>query len=140
MGEDGPPRKCHLKKGRGRDLLLRRERKYWVYILANRSRNLYTGITNDIERRVFEHKTGRVPGFAAKYNINRLAYFERHRYVGEAIRREKEIKSWRRSKKVALIESINPTWEDLAADWFSSLAKTKQIPPPPFLAKRAGSE
>jgi putative endonuclease len=101
---------------------------------------LYTGVTNDIERRAFEHKTYRVPGFATRYRISRLVYFERHRYIGDAIRREKEIKSWRRSKKVALIEASNPTWDDLAADWFGPPARRKADSFPALPAERAGSE
>ena len=85
-------------------------RTYYVYILASRSRALYTGVTRDLTRRVSEHKQKLVPGFTSKYNINRLVHYEDFRDARGAIGREKEIKAWRRSKKIALIESGNPTW------------------------------
>ena len=94
-----------------------RDWRFWVYIMASKSRRLYTGVTNDIERRVREHKEGRIEGFTRKYRINRLVYSERFRYIGNAIAREKEIKSRDRGKRVALIESTNPTWEDLSLEW-----------------------
>lgn len=92
--------------------------QYYVYIMASRSRTLYTGVTNDLERRVYEHKKKLVPGFTAKYNIERLVYFEVTEDVHTAISREKQIKGWTRSKKLALIGSSNPTWNDLSASWF----------------------
>ncbi|HKD84688.1 MAG TPA: GIY-YIG nuclease family protein [Terriglobales bacterium] len=88
-----------------------------MYIMASRSRRIYTGVTNDIERRVKEHKAGMIEGFTRKYRINRLVYFERFHYVGNAIGREEEIKSWDRRRRVALIETTNPTWEDLSLEW-----------------------
>ena len=91
---------------------------YYVYILASRSRNLYIGVTNDLERRVYEHKKKLVPGFTAKYNIDRLVHFEATDDVNVAISREKQIKGWLRTKKISLIESMNPTWDDLSARWF----------------------
>jgi len=93
-------------------------KQYYVYIVASRSRNLYTGVTNDLERRVFEHKNKIVLGFTAKYNIERLVYFETTEDINTAILREKQIKGWLRSKKVALIESSNPNWNDLSESWF----------------------
>jgi putative endonuclease len=90
---------------------------YFVYLLASRSRVLYVGVTNDLERRVFEHKHKLVRGFTAKYDVDRLLYFESTSNVLAAIAREKEIKGWRRSRKVALIESVNPSWQDLSSDW-----------------------
>ena len=102
-----------------------RSKLYFVYILSSRSRNLYTGITNDIFRRVLQHREGRASAFTRQYRIHRPVYFERHDDVRRAIAREKEIKGWRRAKKVALIESTNPAWEDLAAGWFTDLAKEK---------------
>jgi putative endonuclease len=97
--------------------LQRRDHSYWVYITTNRSRtSLYTGMTNDLSRRVFEHRHGIVPGFTARYNITQLVYYEWHRYVGDAIAREKEIKGWRKAKKIELISSFNPEWKDLADD------------------------
>jgi putative endonuclease len=93
-------------------------RIYYVYILASASGVLYTGFTNDLLGRVGRHRLKLVPGFTRKYNVVRLVYFERHSDVQEAIGREKEIKAWRRAKRVSLIKSINPEWRDLAADWF----------------------
>ena len=75
-------------------------------------------MTNDLERRIYQHKHKLINGFTQKYNITRLAYFEETTDVNAAIQREKEIKGWRRSKKIALIKSANPTWKDLAEDWF----------------------
>lgn len=92
-------------------------RTYYVYILSSFSRVLYTGVTNDLERRMYEHKNHILPGFSDKYNVNRLVYWEEFQYISDAIAREKEIKGWVRKKKVALIEAENPTWADLAADW-----------------------
>lgn len=92
------------------------EKKYFVYMMSNSSKMLYTGVTNDIEVRVFQHKAKRTPGFTEKYNLHKLVYFESFGDIREAIRREKQIKGWIRAKKVALIESVNPSWMDLAAD------------------------
>ena len=92
------------------------DRTYYVYILASRSRVLYTGITNNLERRLREHRLGERDGFTKRYRIHRLVLFECFRDPRAAIAREKQIKSWRREKKVALIEAQNPTWEDLAPD------------------------
>ena len=95
-------------------------RTYYVYMLASRSRILYTGITNNLARRVWQHREGLAQGFTAKYRIHRLVYCEPYRDVRQAIARETQIKKWRREKKVALIEATNPTWNDLAAEWFPS--------------------
>ena len=92
------------------------DRLYYVYLLASRSRVLYTGITNNLDRRLREHRLGVSEGFTKKYRIHRLVFFECFRDVRAAIGREKQIKAWRREKKVALIEAQNPTWEDLAAE------------------------
>ena len=94
-----------------------REYLFYVYILASRSRALYTGFTNDIRLRIKQHREKRPGSHTAKYNIGRLVYYEHFSYVLNAIAREKELKDWNRAKKVALIEQENPTWEDLAADW-----------------------
>ena len=91
---------------------------YYVYMMTNRSRTLYTGVTNDLKRRVYEHKHKLVPGFTSKYNITRLVYFEETTDVKTAIAREKQIKGWLRAKKIALIKSVNPDWQDLSADWY----------------------
>ena len=96
-----------------------RDYHFFVYIMASKSRVFYVGMTNDLTVRVFQHKTGRYEGFTQRYKIHRLVYFESYRYVVGAIEREKELKGWRREKRVALIESLNPTWEDLGADWFT---------------------
>ena len=92
-------------------------KRYYVYIISNRARTLYTGMTNNLERRVREHNRKWGNSFTARYNITRLVYFESTNDVYVAIAREKQIKGWRRDKKVALIESTNPEWRDLAEDW-----------------------
>ena len=92
-------------------------RYYYVYIMTNKSRTLYTGVTNNLARRVSEHKQKLVPGFTAKYNITRLVYYEAFRDVRAAIACEKRIKGWLRSKKIDLIESVNPKWKDLSDEW-----------------------
>ncbi|MFZ1888422.1 MAG: GIY-YIG nuclease family protein [Candidatus Binataceae bacterium] len=89
-------------------------RHCFVYILASASRTLYVGITNDLARRAQEHRDGRPTAFTAKYNIGRLVYFEEYDGPLAAIAREKEVKRWRRTKKIKLIESMNPKWTDLA--------------------------
>ena len=106
---------CHPEPSEGS--ALRVEKRYYVYIMASRSLNLYTGVTNDICDRALDHKQGLIDGFTKRYKINRLVYFETFRYIGNAIDREKQIKSWSRAKKIALIKSKNPTWIDLAEDW-----------------------
>ena len=93
-------------------------KQYYVYIMASLSKRLYTGVTNHLERRVYEHKHKLVEGFTKRYHIGRLVYFETFREIGQAISREKEIKAWHREKKIALIESMNPAWKDLSAGWF----------------------
>jgi putative endonuclease len=90
-------------------------RSYWVYILSSRTRVLYVGVTNDLPRRLAEHQSGAGSAFTRRYRVTRLVYVEEHRTPGDAIRREKEIKAWRREKKRALVEAHNPTWRDLAA-------------------------
>ena len=93
-------------------------RTYFVYIMTNRSKTLYTGVTNNLVRRVREHKTGNGSGFSAKYRLDRLAYFERFEDIRNAIEREKTIKGWLRVKKIALIVSVNPAWRDLSLEWY----------------------
>ena len=93
------------------------DRQYYVYILTGRTGTLYVGVTNDLERRMSEHRRRLVPGFASKYGLTRLAYYEQTPDVESAIAREKQIKGWRRSRKVALIESSNPAWDDLSREW-----------------------
>ena len=91
---------------------------YYVYIMTNTSGTLYTGLTNNIQRRIRQHKDKLVPGFASTYNITKLLYYECFADVPTAIAREKEIKGWRRRKKLDPIASTNPKWEDLSADWY----------------------
>ena len=90
---------------------------YYVYIMTSPSGTLYTGMTNNLQRRVYEHKNKLIDGFTKKYNVPRLVYYELYHDVRDAIAREKQIKSWRRSKKIDLIKSLNPTWKDLSEEW-----------------------
>src|SRR5258708_10633995 len=107
----------------------RREYDFHVYILANRWKTIYTGVTSALETRVWQHKTKAVEGFTARYGIDRLVYFEHTNNIHDAIAREKQIKGGRRAKKGALIESMNPGWEELAPDWDT-------MPPEPGPAKK----
>jgi putative endonuclease len=91
--------------------------RYFVYIMTNVSRTLYTGVTNNLVRRVYEHKNKIIPGFTSRYNIAELVYFEETSDVQAALTREKEIKGWRRAKKSQLIASVNPKWLDLSSKW-----------------------
>lgn len=90
-------------------------RQFFVYIIASRSKAIYIGVTNNLERRIQEHKSALTSGFAARYHIVRLIYFEEFQDVRDAIAREKQLKAWRREKKINLIEAMNPEWLDLAA-------------------------
>ncbi len=91
---------------------------YYVYILTNQAdRVLYIGVTNDLERRIYEHKSHLVEGFTRDYRVDKLIYFEETSDVHAAIAREKQLKGWRREKKEALIRSVNPLWRDLTTDW-----------------------
>jgi putative endonuclease len=92
------------------------EYNFYVYILASRSRTLYIGMTNNLRARILQHRESKPGSFTARYQIDRLVYFERTQYVRNAIEREKELKDWNRARKIALIESTNPTWADLAAN------------------------
>jgi len=98
---------------------MRSPKRFFVYIMTNgpKAAVLYTGITSDLVRRVWQHKEKAVPGFTSRYNLTHLVYYECFVYPDAAIAREKEIKAWRRSKKIALIEAANLRWEDLARDW-----------------------
>lgn len=91
--------------------------KYWVYILFSQSGTLYTGLTGYFERRIYRHKYDTIEGFTRKYQCHRLVYYESHQDVQVAIAREKQIKRWRREKKINLIEKLNPRWQDLAEKW-----------------------
>lgn len=98
----------------------------WVYMMCSNSRRaLYTGVTSDLNKRVFQHKNGLIEGFTEKYKCHRLVYYESFPYIGEAISREKEIKGWRREKKNALVEVMNPQWRDLSEGWY----KEHKVPP-----------
>ena len=96
--------------------------QYYVYILASKIRGtLYIGITNDLQRRVYEHKMGIQKGFTQKYGVNKLMYFEVFQNVEEAIDREKNMKKWKRNWKIELIEKENKSWSDLAKDWYDDI-------------------
>ena len=94
---------------------------YCVYIISNASRMLYVGVTNDIHRRMSEHRQKLHPGYAARYSITRLVYYEAWGDIGLAIAREKHLKGWTRGRKEALIRDANPEWHDLCADWFQEV-------------------
>jgi putative endonuclease len=93
-------------------------RTYWVYIMTNKSQMLYTGVTSDLSRRVYEHRHRLVPGFTCRYQIDRLVHAESCSEVRDAITREKQIKGWLRAKKLALITQSNPEWRDRGEEWF----------------------
>jgi putative endonuclease len=105
------------------------EQKYYhVYIMASRSLTLYIGVTGKLRDRVLQHKLHVYPkGFTAKYKIERLVYYETYTDVSNAIAREKQLKNWRRAKKVALIKTSNPAWADLAEDWYSPATLTGEL-------------
>jgi putative endonuclease len=92
-------------------------REYYVYIMTNNARTLYTGVTNNLYRRVYEHKNKLIGGFTKRYNITKLVWYEVTSEITSAIAREKQIKGWLRRKKIALIESMNPEWKDLSEEW-----------------------
>ena len=91
--------------------------QFYVYILTNNSQTLYIGVTGNLYERVLQHKHKETPGFTSRYNIGKLIYYEEYDSPNEAILREKQLKGWRRSKKIALIESENPEWKDLSLEW-----------------------
>jgi putative endonuclease len=104
------------------------ERKaYYVYIMTNVARTLYVGVTNNLERRVFEHKNRLIPGFTDRYGLTSLAYFESTDDVSVAIAREKQVKGWLRNRKVTLIESMNADWADLSEGWFDDAAVNDEM-------------
>jgi putative endonuclease len=108
-----------------------REYHFYVYILQSAScRALYIGITNNLHHRVFQHKTHQNEGFTDDYNATRLVYWEKFGGAGNAIAREKQLKRWRREKKMWLIETMNPKWRDLAADWFPAPTQGLSTPQP----------
>lgn len=112
-------------------------KQYYVYIMTNKSRTLYTGVTSNLQLRVYEHRTKLIEGFTKKYNITKLVYFEITNDVKSAIAREKQIKGWLRSKKIALIESMNPQWKDLSEELLLSEAKESRDSSP---SRSSGSE
>jgi putative endonuclease len=91
--------------------------QYYIYIMASPTGTLYTGVTNDLKRRVYQHKHMLIEGFTKKYNVTRLVFYEEADDVNTAIAREKEIKGWVRRKKLALIKARNPKWQDLSEEW-----------------------
>ncbi len=103
------------------------DRTYHVYIMSNVSKMLYTGVTNDLARRVYEHKQKLIPGFTRRYNLFKLVYAEPYGEIRAAIAREKEIKRLARAKKVALVKSVNPKWQDLAAGWFKKVPALRRV-------------
>lgn len=106
------------------------EKIYHVYIMAGPSRVRYVGVTSNLFGRVWQHKEERVAGFTSRYSLNELMYCEPFGDVRRAIAREKQIKAWRRSKRVALINSLNPKWEDLSAGWYSKGSRSVVAPSP----------
>ena len=91
---------------------------YYVYIMSSKYNNvIYIGITNNLERRVYEHKNKLIEGFTEKYNVDKLVYYEECKEIKDAIRREKQLKGWSRIKKDKLIEGMNPNWQDLSKGW-----------------------
>lgn len=98
---------------------------YYVYIMSNKSHNVfYIGVTNNIRRRVFEHKSGEGSVFTSKYNLTFLLYYEKSGDINQAIKREKQLKNWHRGWKINLIKELNPEMEDLAQDWFTKGSNT----------------
>lgn len=100
-------------------------RQYYVYILTNfKNTTLYIGVTNDLVRRVYEHKQKKIKGFSARYNLKKLVYYEETSSVYEAIRREKQLKNWHRQWKINLINESNPEWKDLSEGWYQTDPET----------------
>ncbi len=106
-----------------------KEYDFFVYVAASRSHQFYVGFTNGLRRRMAEHREERAGSYTARYHIDRLVYYEHHQYVLNAIAREKEMKSWSRVRKIALIESVNPTWADLAMRWEEWVGESKNEQP-----------
>lgn len=98
-------------------------KEYYVYIMSNKRSTLYTGVTNDLEQRVYQHQNKQIEGFTKRYNITQLVYFESSNDVTAAIAREKQIKGLLRSKKIELIKRMNPEWKDLSEGWFDNSTK-----------------
>jgi putative endonuclease len=119
---------------------MRPPKQFFVYIMTNgpKSAILYTGITGNLPHRVWQHKNKLIPGFTSRYNLTHLVYYERFVYPDAAINREKEIKGWRRSKKINLIESTNPKWDDLAKDWGNEYRPEPAVPHQREIPRPAG--
>ncbi|MGC2111825.1 MAG: GIY-YIG nuclease family protein [Candidatus Korobacteraceae bacterium] len=117
-----------------------REHRYAVYIMASRSHTFYVGVTNDIERRVREHKSHTLEGFTSRYNIDRLVWYEIRGDIRVAIAREKQIKRWRREKKIRLIELLNPTWQDLLEEWGKPILPLPRTADPSARAEALGRD
>ena len=98
-------------------------KQYFVYIMTNNSKTLYIGVTNDLQRRIYEHKNKLVEGFTKRYNITKLVYYETTNSIESAIKREKQLKNWKRAWKIELIESMNKDWDDLSEEWFDTIQK-----------------
>ena len=111
------------------------EKHYYVYILASISGTLYLGITNNLERRMVEHKEGLISGFTKQYGVHRLVYFEVYSDVRNAVAREKQLKGWRREKKIALIKSTNPSWKDWSREWYEGRGPSTRAPKAGALAQ-----
>jgi len=133
------PTPCKAYLGETKNV--RSAKTYFVYIMSNRSKTLYAGVTNSLIRRVREHKMGTGSCFAAKYRLDRLVYFERFEDIRNAIEREKKIKGWLGVKKIAMIVSVNPAWRDLSLEWYERHAfqpdagtVVAAIPNPPKLS------
>jgi putative endonuclease len=101
-----------------------KKKQFYVYILASRSRTLYIGVTNNLEHRVYQHKQNMGSEFTSKYNVHHLVYYEVFTDIRAAIAREKQLKGWLRAKKIALIESANPDWDDLSEGWYDDWVDT----------------
>jgi putative endonuclease len=101
---------------------------YYVYIMSNNAGITYIGVTNNISRRVEEHKTGKLLGFTKRNRTHKLVYYEEHQYVHDAIYREKQIKTWRKEKKRDLITFLNPKWKDLSAEWLDEASHHSPTP------------
>ena len=102
---------------------MRSGKSYFVYILGSLSGTLYIGVTSRPERRIFEHKQHLQEGFTSKYDVDRRLYYESYDEIGKAIDREKQLKRWRREKKIALIRALNPQWIDLSREWCQTLTR-----------------